>query len=89
MTLTPLRKVKVRRVIKRNRIAEEQIGHNNKVSNCSELIGNELGVDEAMADDVSEEEDCICYTLVFGISEIDFDFCRRKSLFSTCNRRIC
>ena len=86
MALTSLRRVKVWRVIKGNRIAEEQIGHNNEVSICSELVGNELGLDEAMADDVSEEEDCICCTLVFGISEIGFDFCRRKSLFNTCNR---
>lgn len=85
MALTPLSEVEVRRAIKGGRVTVEQIRHNNEVSVRCELIGNELGVDETMANDVGKDEDCVHCTLVFRISEIGFDFVIGKSLFSRCS----
>jgi hypothetical protein len=40
-------------------VAIKQVWQHNKVSRGSKLIRNELGVDEAVADDIRENENCI------------------------------
>lgn len=54
MTLHPLSEIKVGATVQLNWIAMEQIGHEHEEAIGSELVGDELGVVELVADDVGE-----------------------------------
>lgn len=53
-------------------IAVEKVGHDDQVAVRGELVGDELLVDEFMAEHVSQEEDCILGVSVFGVGEVGF-----------------
>lgn len=52
--LDPFHNVKVPWAVERDRIAVEEVGHEHKVAVGGELVGDELGVDEAVADHVGD-----------------------------------
>lgn len=53
----PLHDVKVIWAVERDWVALEEIGHDDVVAISGELVGDELGVVELVADDVGEDED--------------------------------
>jgi len=54
LSLYPLHDVKVARSVEWDGVAMEQVGHHDKVAVGRELVGDELCVDEAVADDVGD-----------------------------------
>jgi hypothetical protein len=50
----------------------EEVGHHNEISISCELVGEELGIDVFVADNIGEEEDCFLGGFVFGIGEVGF-----------------
>ena len=50
LALQPLHDVEVARLVERDRVALEQVGHHDEVAIGGELVGNELGIVEAVAD---------------------------------------
>lgn len=54
MTLQPLCEIKVRATVQLQWIAMEKIGHEHKEAVGSELVGDELGIVELVADDVGD-----------------------------------
>ena len=53
----PLHDVEVARAIERNGILVKEVGHHNKVAIGGKLVGDQLGVVEAVADHVGDAWD--------------------------------
>jgi stage III sporulation protein SpoIIIAA len=53
-TLQPGHQIEASRAIQQHRIAVKQVRHDDKVAICCQLIRNQLGINEPMADYISE-----------------------------------
>lgn len=71
--LEPAHEIKVRGAIQRDWIAVEQVGHDDEVAIGRQLVGDELGVREAVADDISEEQDGALGRAVRGTRHVGLD----------------
>jgi len=80
LSLYPLHDVKVARSVEWDGVAMEQVGHHDKVAVGRELVGDELCVDEAVADDVGDNQDTLLCTLVLGVFGVDFKVAQRRDL---------
>lgn len=58
MTSEPGFKVKPSRPVQRDWIAMKQIGHDHEIPVCSKLVSNQLRIDEAMSNDICENQNC-------------------------------
>lgn len=66
----PFHNIEVVGAVERDWIAFEEVGHNDEVAICGELIGNELGVDKFMADDIGEDENGGGCVFAFWVGEV-------------------
>ena len=66
--------VEVARAVKGDGIAGEEVGHQDEVAVGGELVGDELRVDEGVADYVGDDEDT-SGGFFFGVGDVGFD-CR-------------
>ena len=57
VVLDPAREVEVAGPVQRDGVAEEDVGHVGEVAVRGELVGDQLGVLEAVADHVGDDED--------------------------------
>ena len=57
--LEPLEEIKALGLVQRHGVAVEEVGHADQVAVGGELVGDQLGVDEAVAEDVGDEEDAV------------------------------
>lgn len=73
-TLQPGHEIKVCWTIQRDGISVEQIGHDDQVAISGQLVCDQLGIDEAMANDVGEEEDGASGGFVGWVDEVCFDY---------------
>lgn len=80
MVLEPVHDLEALGSIQRDRVALEQVGHDDEVAMLGELVGQKLGVDELVADYVGEDEDGMFRRLVGGIRDV----CRDCALPSYC-----
>jgi len=69
----PLVHVEVRRAVQRDGVPVEKIGHDDEVAVGGKLVGDELGVDKAAADDVGEDEDGVFGGFGRGVGEVGVD----------------
>lgn len=69
----PLHNIKSLRWVQADWIALEQIGHHDKVAIGGELVRDELGVDEFVADYVGKDEDCGVGLFGFGVGDVGVD----------------
>lgn len=53
-------------------VTVKQVRRNDPVVICCELVGDELGVDEAVADHVGEKEDPFLRGAVRGVGDVGF-----------------
>ena len=67
--------IEVIRPVQRNRIAVEKIGHDDEVAIRRELVGDQLRVDELVADNVGQDEDREVGALVLRVGEVGRDCC--------------
>jgi len=69
----PLHDLKVTGTIEWDGILVEEVGHHHEVAVCCELVGDQLGVVEAVADNVGDEEDTIFGALIFRVLCVDLE----------------
>ena len=81
--------VTLRRAINSGGVAIEEIGHDDEVSICGELVGNELGVDETMANGISEYEGLRSLYSCLRDKWNMFRLCCTKSLFTILGAVAC
>ena len=66
--------IEVYRSIERNWVALEHIGHDDEIAIGGELVRDELGVDESVANDIGDDEDAVFGRLVGRIGEVCLDW---------------
>ena len=71
--LQPGHDVEVRRAVELHGVALEEVGHDDEVAVGGELVGDELGVDELMADHVGEDDDGVGGVLGLGVGDVGGD----------------
>lgn len=54
----PCHDIKAVRAVERDGVVIEEVRHHNEVAIGSKLVGNELGVDESMADHIRDASFC-------------------------------
>jgi hypothetical protein len=57
LALEPLHNVEIAGAVQGDRVAVEEVGHQDKVAIGGELVGDELGIVEAVADDIGDAGD--------------------------------
>ena len=73
VTFQPFHQIEAcRLILQQHRVAMEQIRHDDQVSVRGELVGDQLGVDDAVAEDVGKEEDGVVGVFVLGVGEVCF-----------------
>lgn len=80
----PLHQIESLGWVERDGVPFKQVGHHDKVAIGGELVGDELGVVEFVADDVREEEDCCGGLLGFGVGDVGVDC--SAILLGSCGR---
>lgn len=71
--LQPGHDVEVFGPVELDRVALEEVGHDGVVAVGGELVGDQLGVDELMADHVGEDDDGGGGVLGFGVGDVGGD----------------
>lgn len=66
----PLHDIKIRRSVEGNGVARKQFGHHDEITIGGKLVGDELGVDELVADDIGDDQDSLFRRLVFRIGKV-------------------
>lgn len=74
-SLQPLHYVEVAGAVQGDGILVEEIWHEDEVAVCCELVGDELGIIETMADYVGDASVDICVSMDYtGVEESTYDF---------------
>lgn len=59
--------------VQRHWIAMEEVGHDDEVAIGSQLVGNQLGIDEAVSDHVGQQENGALGGAVCGMGDVRLD----------------
>lgn len=73
-SIQPFHEIESRRSVKLHGISLEYIRHDNEVAISGKLVRDELRVDEFVADDVCEDQDCALGGTVGWVGEVGFDW---------------
>lgn len=76
----PRHEIKVVRAVERDGVAVEEVGHDDVVAVGGELVRDELGVVEAVPDDIGDDEDALLARRVFRVREVGLDVADRLHL---------